>query len=306
MALTPHTPCTTLTEGAAVISSAMFLLLSLLNVHTPGDGDDCALCAPFSGSDLGFPDPLWVLPQSPPQGTDVSQALYPAHVCGITDESDTVKRLRLAVHPDFSFKAGQWVDLFIPGLETVGGFSMCSSPGLMQREGVIELAVNARPAPRWQCERAEISSLTLPPQTPPWTSYCWVGGVGINPLYSILLHTADLLRTNRANISTAHICHSAKNTQELLFKSSIVDMHEEFSSTISCEFHVTQQGGDVEPRLQPYTSRGRITAEHLQAHVHPQSTLCYLCGPPLMIQALSSSLKELGLPEERIHFEKWW
>ena len=33
------------------------------------------------------------------------------------------------------------VDFFIPGVEKVGGFSMCSCPGLLQREGVIELAV---------------------------------------------------------------------------------------------------------------------------------------------------------------------
>lgn len=50
------------------------------------------------------------------------------------------------------------------------------------------------------------------------------GGVGINPLYSILLHTSDLLHINRAsggqdyNIGSAHLCYSAKNTQELLFK----------------------------------------------------------------------------------------
>lgn len=33
------------------------------------------------------------------------------------------------------------VDFFIPGVEKVGGFSMCSSPGLLQREGIVELAV---------------------------------------------------------------------------------------------------------------------------------------------------------------------
>lgn len=33
------------------------------------------------------------------------------------------------------------VDLFIPDVEKVGGFSMCSSPGLLLREGVVELAV---------------------------------------------------------------------------------------------------------------------------------------------------------------------
>lgn len=50
------------------------------------------------------------------------------------------------------------------------------------------------------------------------------GGVGINPLYSILLHATDLLHRSQAsggrdyNIGSAHLCYSAKNTQELLFK----------------------------------------------------------------------------------------
>lgn len=75
-------------------------------------------------------------------------AIYPAEVCGIIQESETVKRLRVSVHPDFNFKAGQWVDFFIPGVEKVGGFSMCSCPGLLQKEGVVELAVkNAQHPP---------------------------------------------------------------------------------------------------------------------------------------------------------------
>lgn len=47
------------------------------------------------------------------------------------------------------------------------------------------------------------------------------GGVGINPLYSILLHTADLLRHTHGHRYTpghTHLCYSAKNTKELLFK----------------------------------------------------------------------------------------
>lgn len=50
------------------------------------------------------------------------------------------------------------------------------------------------------------------------------GGVGINPLYSILLHMTDLLHLNHASggrdysIGSTHLCYSAKNTQELLFK----------------------------------------------------------------------------------------
>ncbi|KAF1630363.1 UNVERIFIED_CONTAM: Oxidoreductase NAD-binding domain-containing protein 1, partial [Eudyptes robustus] len=70
------------------------------------------------------------------------EVISQAKVCGITNESETVKRLRLAIaNKDFTFKAGQWVDFFIPGVSVVGGFSICSSPGLLEREGILELAV---------------------------------------------------------------------------------------------------------------------------------------------------------------------
>lgn len=241
-------------------------------------------------------------------------------MCGITAESDTVKRLRLSVHPDFSFKAGQWVDMFIPGVDTVGGFSMCSSPGLLQREGVIELAVKytTHPPAYWvhtQCTLGSRVALRVggdfffdpAPSSPALDLLLLAGGVGINPLYSILLHTADLLREGRGHsINSAHICYSAKNTQQLLFKSSILDMVREFPESFSCQFHVTQQSSEVEAPMQPVTTSGRITAQQLQAHVQPQSTLCYLCGPPPMIEALSHTLRGLGLPTDRILFEKWW
>ena len=41
----------------------------------------------------------------------------------------------------FIFSAGQWVDFFIPGVEQVGGFSMCSSPKLLRTEGQLDLAI---------------------------------------------------------------------------------------------------------------------------------------------------------------------
>lgn len=50
------------------------------------------------------------------------------------------------------------------------------------------------------------------------------GGVGINPLYSILLHSTDLMRLSHSsggrdyNLGSVHLSYSAKDTQELLFK----------------------------------------------------------------------------------------
>ncbi|KAF1381464.1 hypothetical protein PFLUV_G00154250 [Perca fluviatilis] len=251
-------------------------------------------------------------------------ALYPAQVCGIINESETVKRLRLAVHPDFSFKAGQWVDFFIPGVEKVGGFSMCSSPGLLQREGIVELAVKytKHPPAHWIHTMCTVGSRVAmrvggdfffnpTPSDPSVHLLLVAGGVGINPLYSILLHSTDLLRLNRTsggrdyNIS-AHLCYSAKNTQELLFKSSIIEACREFPDKLSCDLYVTQQSIDVDSHPQPFINHGRIADEDLRAHVDPQRTLCFLCGPPPMIEALSKTLMDFGLPKDRILFEKWW
>lgn len=52
------------------------------------------------------------------------------------------------------------------------------------------------------------------------------GGVGINPLLSILRHSADLLRERASkgsgyDIGTIKLFYSAKNTSELLFKVKI-------------------------------------------------------------------------------------
>ncbi|KFW88594.1 Oxidoreductase NAD-binding domain-containing protein 1, partial [Manacus vitellinus] len=49
------------------------------------------------------------------------------------------------------------------------------------------------------------------------------GGVGINPLFSILLHIADLHgyqegKGNGHKLGTVKLYYSAKNTSELLFK----------------------------------------------------------------------------------------
>ncbi|KAG9280040.1 oxidoreductase NAD-binding domain-containing protein 1 [Astyanax mexicanus] len=249
------------------------------------------------------------------------EGLFSARVCGITDESRKVRRLQLEVpHPDFSFRAGQWVDFYIPGMEKVGGFSVCSSPGLLQRTGVIELAVKytEHPPAHWIHTKCTVDSgvelrvggdffFDPRPSDPTVDLLLVAGGVGINPLYSILLHTADLLRQPSGyRPGHAHLCYSAKNTEELLFKNSIIGVLHEFPDKISCNFHVTQQGCEVEPYLQPHTTSGRISEEELRRYVDPVRTLCYLCGPPPMIESVSTVLQRLGLPQNRILFEKWW
>ncbi|XP_047926309.1 oxidoreductase NAD-binding domain-containing protein 1 isoform X2 [Anser cygnoides] len=217
------------------------------------------------------------------------EVISQAKVCGITNESETVKRLRLAIaNKDFTFKAGQWVDFFIPGVSVVGGFSMCSSPGLLEREGILELAVKytAHPPAHWiHTECTLDSEVAL--------------RVGAD------LHGYREGKGNAYKMGTVKLYYSAKNTKELLFKKNILGLMNAFPGKITCRFHVTQQSSQICEELQPYVTEGRISEKDLEKHVS-KDTLWYICGPPPMIESISKLLYNVGVPRNCVFFEKWW
>ncbi|XP_042672559.1 oxidoreductase NAD-binding domain-containing protein 1 isoform X2 [Centrocercus urophasianus] len=217
------------------------------------------------------------------------EVISQAKVCGITSESETVKRLRLAVtNKDFTFKAGQWVDFFIPGVSVIGGFSMCSSPGLLEREGVLELAVKYadHPPARWiHTECTLDSEVAL--------------RVGAD------LHGYQESKGNGYKMGTVKLYYSAKNTNELLFKKNILGLMSALPGKISCRFHVTQQNSPICEELQPHVTEGRISEKDLEKHVS-KDTLWYICGPPPMIESISQLLYNSGVHRNCVFFEKWW
>ncbi|XP_027494946.1 oxidoreductase NAD-binding domain-containing protein 1 isoform X2 [Corapipo altera] len=217
------------------------------------------------------------------------EVITQAKVCGITNESETVKRLRLAIaNKDFTFKAGQWVDFFIPGVSVVGGFSICSSPGLLEREGILELAVKhtVHPPAHWiHTECTLDSEVAL--------------RVGAD------LHGYQEGKGNGHKLGTVKLYYSAKNSSELLFKKNILGLMNTFPGKITCCFHVTQQRSQICKELQPHVTEGRISKKDLEKHVS-DNTSWYICGPPPMIESISKLLSNIGVPGNRVFFEKWW
>ncbi|XP_021497409.1 oxidoreductase NAD-binding domain-containing protein 1 isoform X2 [Meriones unguiculatus] len=252
------------------------------------------------------------------------EVMAAAKVCEITYQSPSVKSLRLLVaDKDFSFKAGQWVDFFIPGVSVVGGFSICSSPQLLERERIIELAVKYtnHPPALWVHNKCTLDSEVAvrvggefffdpQPTDAPRNLVLIAGGVGINPLLSILRHSADLHRDQAdrgrsRETGTIKLFYSAKNTSELLFQKDILDLVHEFPGKITCSLHVTKQTTQISAELKPYITEGRISKEEIRDHVSAE-TLFYICGPPPMTDFFSKQLENSHVPKEHICFEKWW
>eukprot|EP00058_Branchiostoma_floridae_P009612 XP_002595100.1 hypothetical protein BRAFLDRAFT_90210 [Branchiostoma floridae] len=104
------------------------------------------------------------------------QILTEAVVESICDLSPTVKSLSLRVNnEEFSFKAGQWVDFFIPELDgQFTGFSMTSAPGQLEHDGILDLAVKcSEEAPaHWVHHKEQI--LRLCQEVPDMSLQCFV------------------------------------------------------------------------------------------------------------------------------------
>ncbi len=232
--------------------------------------------------------------------------IFDAQIAAITAATPTIHALRLRI-PDatFRFLPGQWVDLSIEidGETHTAGYSITTSP---IHQGEIELAIKAsarHPVARWVHERAgagdqvRVSQGQGPFVYLPEMSDNVVligGGVGITPLLSIFRHVRD------AGLPTqAHLVYSVSDSREILFRDEL-DAAARAHDNLHVSITVTQPDPDW------HGLTGRIDPVKLHALDVPDDTLYYLCGPKGMVEDMSNLLHDLGVPMNRIIFEKWW
>lgn len=129
------------------------------------------------------------------------------------------------------------VDLKLPGVDVVGGYSITSPPHQLTERGTFNLAIQySDHAPTlWmstKCKVGDKLSVQVggdfwydPPS--PWEVSDLLligGGVGINPLFSILQHHVWVLQSPEgpgspgSNLGAVRLLYSSKTASELLFK----------------------------------------------------------------------------------------
>jgi len=232
--------------------------------------------------------------------------LFNATITHIQQETPSVKSFRLDVdEPPFRFLAGQWIDLYVEldGETHVGGYSITSSPMITHS---LELAIKSstrHPVTRWLHERAQVGDTVrisagqgvFVYQPEMSQRVVLVGaGVGVTPLISIFRYIADAVPATHATL-----VYSIPSPDEFLFRSEIEHLtrhHPNLHSLVT----VTQPDSTWQGRT------GRMDAELLKSAGMSADTLYYLCGPPGMVEDVSSVLGSLAVPASRIIFEKWW
>ncbi|MEE2659733.1 MAG: NADH:ubiquinone reductase (Na(+)-transporting) subunit F [Candidatus Latescibacterota bacterium] len=128
---------------------------------------------------------------------------------------------------------------------------------------------------------------------------CYIGGgAGMAPLRSHIFHLFHTLGTSRK----VSYWYGARSSKELFYEDHFRDVESKFPNF---SFHVAMS--EPLPEDNWTGSMGFIHQvvldEYLSKHPAPEDIEYYLCGPPMMLQAVLKMLDDLGVEEEMIRFD---
>ena len=219
----------------------------------------------------------------------------------------TTKLLKLTVEtPEFDFLPGQWVDFLPPGLETVGGYTIVTSPGdlpqldLAVKKSRNEVAVwchseeKAVPGTRVQVRAGGSFALSEPLAG----KHLFVaGGVGINPIYSMLRHQTQLPNAPTGSLT---LLYSASSLAELCFKNELEALANAGALDLRIVYFITrEEAGSGEDNYM----RRRIARHDLQEHAFQHGSTVTVCGPPPLTDWV---IEECEASKTQVNFERWW
>jgi len=129
--------------------------------------------------------------------------------------------------------------------------------------------------------------------TAPAPAYLFVaGGTGISPLRAMLRH---LIATDGG--VPLSVLYSARVPEEFAFRQELERLARR--RLIQLQLTVTGQTDAWDG------VRGRIAMETLERALPSKDAVCYLCGPPAMVEDVPPLLRLLGVPSSQVRTEEW-
>ncbi|MGE5358611.1 MAG: FAD-binding oxidoreductase [Bacteroidales bacterium] len=214
-----------------------------------------------------------------------------------------VVRLALSGRP-FDFRPGQSLVVGLHGQALRKPYSIACSPEQARALDAIELLVQvgsdaSAGAHLGAPAAGDILSLDGPfgtfcfPDTPVERDFLFIaGGTGIAPLRSMLWHALAAITDARASLF-----YSARAADEFAYR-------DEFRQLAVAGRLVLRETVTREVATGWTGETGRITRAHVAATATP-ATLCFVCGPPTLVEDVTGWLTEIGIAREKILSEGW-
>ena len=203
----------------------------------------------------------------------------------------------------FPYLAGQAVLVGAHGAERRRPYSIAAAPEEARRDDCLELLVGVdaegSPGGDLRLEPGVLVDVDGPlgrftfPVHPAERRFLFIaGGTGIAPLRAMLHHALNVPH------DAIGVLFSARTPAEFAYEPELRMLAN--AGRIELELRVTREADD------DWTGRrGRLGRDDLVPLVHGHATLCFVCGPPALVQEIPQILVDLRVPRERIKTEEW-
>lgn len=204
----------------------------------------------------------------------------------------------------FPYLAGQAVLIAAHGYQQRKPYSIASAPEDAVRDGFLELLVgvdgNGIAGPHLTLEAGAAVDVEGPigrftfPVNPREKRFVFVaGGTGIAPLRAMLRHA---IRQPQNRIG---LFYSARRPGDFAYEAELRTLARH--GRIELRQTITRQA----PSGDWHGTHGRIGRAELAPLVHDSATLCFVCGPPALVEEMPKLLEDLGIPRQNVHAEEW-
>jgi Na+-transporting NADH:ubiquinone oxidoreductase subunit F len=124
------------------------------------------------------------------------------------------------------------------------------------------------------------------------------GGAGMAPLRSHIFHLFHTLGTGRK----VSYWYGARSKREIFYEQEFRDIEKKFPNF---SFHIALSEPLEEDKWTGLTGfiHQVLYDEYLGKIDEPEELEFYMCGPPMMNEAVQKMLYDLGVPEEMIDFD---
>ena len=126
------------------------------------------------------------------------------------------------------------------------------------------------------------------------------GGAGMAPMRSHLFHLFKTMKTNRK----VSFWYGARSKREMFYTEDFQEIERSFPNF---KYNVALSEPLPEDDWKGYVGfiHKVVCDNYLKNHPEPEEIEYYLCGPPMMIDAVQKMLESLGVPTEMIAFDKF-
>ncbi len=219
----------------------------------------------------------------------------PAELLEVRTETPTIKTFRMKPETPVAFRAGQFVQLTVPGLGEAP-FTPSSSPSVDQeleitilRTGTVTNTLHEMNAPAPLGVRGPFGKGYPTDKMRGHNLLVVGGGVGLAPLRSLLHHAFE----NLDDFPLVAIKYGARNPSELLYR----DAFEEWAAKDGVTFDVTVDVPD-----QSWDGKvGVVTTLLEDLDMDIENTYVVSCGPLIMLRFVTLTCLNIGFRPDQIY-----